>query len=128
MHHRYWLLVAASVLISLGAGYASGSAAIGVMLLLLLAPLAILAVLYGAHAPVSVHTGIIGPRPPTGPGSDLIGQRATVIRHVEAGVWVLVAGAEWPARLPPFTPRPDPGATVIVDHAADGILVVRPGA
>lgn len=90
--------------------------------------IALIGVYWIGYWPVPTGPGMGPPVPPTGPEAALIGRSATVVAHVEAGVWVSIEGRDWPAKLTPFSARPDIGSLVRVERVYDGILVVRPGA
>ncbi|WP_372619628.1 NfeD family protein [Falsiroseomonas sp.] len=118
---RWLLLAVGTCAFAFGVGYVTEDAALGMLMLLSGLPLA-LAV--GAYWRLMQG---LGPRQPyAGPYAHLIGQSGVVIDHVAAGVWVRLAEEEWPARLPPFAPRPPVGASVQVETVADDILIVRP--
>lgn len=110
-----------------GVGYASDSAALGMFLLLAGLPLGgLLALAIAYPDAVFVARWNYGPRRPyTGPHAHLIGLSGVVVGHAAGGVLVRLTEAEWPARLPPFAPRPPLGAAVQVETVADDILIVR---
>lgn len=122
-----WPLVALGwCALAFGVGYARDDVAVAMFVLLVGLPLGLMLGVAFAYRDVP-HQFMFGPRPPyTGPHAHLIGQTAVVVGHAEAGLRVRLAGTDWPARLPPFAPRPPFGTSVQVETVADDILIVRP--
>ena len=75
---------------------------------------------------LKVHRWRSRRNPPTGRQSAFIGRQGHVTWPDAHGIRVQLDGADWPARLPPFTDAPSAGTPVTVEGVANGVLIVRP--